>query len=585
MAERKVEIQISTPADTKGAVQAADAIDEVVERADAVDDALQPQPGNGLDAIPNQARPAAGSLAALQLQVQTLQTELSQLPVGSRQFETMAARVKSATRELNDAEVQTRKLAGSIGRRGNAGMAVLEFSRAFEDAQYGIRGVLNNIPGLIAMLGGSAGLAGAISIAAVAGTQLWERLIRGPKQAESETKGLLDTYEEIKKVFEGIETLRRGERDEASAAAANALAKTLGGIDRDVKLEVDANKVEAVRIEAEKRVQLAEKSLELARLEAGVLQTGGTDALRLAESRLRISEEIAGIERSANEAKRLLAISEAETKTIAAQRKEAEVKSAEFNAAQDVKSQQQDLEPILAKINELAERRLLFIADIESQLATKRAEFAKLGEGIPNEFTAALSNALAAEIKLLESRLPEAQKVPEDLAGLKAEADARQTSLDQSTTSLAELSKQTQTAAQALTDATLELKNLRETQGIEREAESLTDSARRERERIADAGGKESAAVDSLNGLLASVGDSGGKDLAPFVAELSSILRDRSLSADELARLPDLLAIYFGKVARLGEAQNQAVRDGISRIDELERAVKNLKANAGKPNP
>jgi hypothetical protein len=65
------------------------------------------------------------------------------------------------------------------------------------------------------------------------------------------------------------------------------------------------------------------------------------------------------------------------------------------------------------------------------------------------------------------------------------------------------------------------------------------------------------------------------------VAELSSILRDRAISADELARLPDLLAIYFGKIARLGDAQNQAVRDGISRIDELERAVKNLNSTVG----
>jgi hypothetical protein len=581
MAERRVEIGIQTTANTQGAEDAVDAIDAVVDKAEAVDDALQPAPGNGLDTIPQQAAPAENSLEALELQVNKLNGELHRLPVGSREFETMAARVKQATRELDAAQVEARKLAGVVGRRGNAGGAVLEFSRAFEDAQYGIRGVLNNIPGLVAMLGGGAGLAGIISIAAVAGTQLWERLIRGPKQAQDETKSLLETYEELKKVFEGIETLRRGEREEAAAAAAASLAKTLGGIDREVKLDVDKNKVEAVRIEAERRVSLAEKTLELARLEAGVLQVGGADALKLAEARLRISEEIATIERTANEAKRQLAITEAEARLAAEQRKTAEVRSGEFNAAQDVKSQEQELAPLLAKIDELAARRLLFIADLESQLAAKRAEFAKLGEGIPNEFTANLSNALAREIKLLESRLPEAQKQPEELLRLKAEADARQTSLDQAASTLAELSKQQATAAQALTDATLALSNLRQTQGIEREAETRTDTARQERERIDDAGAKETTAVDSLGGLLDQVGESGGKDLAPFVAELSSILRDRAISADELARLPDLLAIYFGKIARLGDAQNQAVRDGISRIDELERAVKNLNSTVG----
>ncbi len=57
------------------------------------------------------------------------------------------------------------------GTRNNA-QALLLFSQGFEDAQYGIRGVLNNIPSLIFALGGSAGLAGAISIAAVGLTQI-----------------------------------------------------------------------------------------------------------------------------------------------------------------------------------------------------------------------------------------------------------------------------------------------------------------------------------------------------------------------------------------------------------------------------
>lgn len=49
----------------------------------------------------------------------------------------------------------------------NSSQALLLFSQGFEDAAYGIRGVLNNIPGLVIALGGTPGLAGAISIAAV----------------------------------------------------------------------------------------------------------------------------------------------------------------------------------------------------------------------------------------------------------------------------------------------------------------------------------------------------------------------------------------------------------------------------------
>lgn len=66
--------------------------------------------------------------------------------------------------------------AGAGGFRGNSGLAALEVSRAFEDAQYGIAGVLNNLPSLVMMLGGGAGLAGALSIAAVGATQLYKQL-------------------------------------------------------------------------------------------------------------------------------------------------------------------------------------------------------------------------------------------------------------------------------------------------------------------------------------------------------------------------------------------------------------------------
>lgn len=59
----------------------------------------------------------------------------------------------------------------STGTR-NVGMAALEASRAFEDLQYGIFGVINNIPGMVMALGGSAGLTAAISAAAVGVYQL-----------------------------------------------------------------------------------------------------------------------------------------------------------------------------------------------------------------------------------------------------------------------------------------------------------------------------------------------------------------------------------------------------------------------------
>ncbi len=73
----------------------------------------------------------------------------------------------ASTRELQRQTL----LAGQSGKNGALGF--LAFSQAVEDAQYGIRGVLNNIPQMILGFGGTAGLAGAISLAAVAGATLY----------------------------------------------------------------------------------------------------------------------------------------------------------------------------------------------------------------------------------------------------------------------------------------------------------------------------------------------------------------------------------------------------------------------------
>jgi hypothetical protein len=65
---------------------------------------------------------------------------------------------------------------GGKGGYRAPGMGILELSRGIEDAQYGLRGVLNNIPGTIMAFGGGAGLAGVVSLAAVGVAVLGKRL-------------------------------------------------------------------------------------------------------------------------------------------------------------------------------------------------------------------------------------------------------------------------------------------------------------------------------------------------------------------------------------------------------------------------
>ncbi len=75
------------------------------------------------------------------------------------------------------------------------GAPVLELSRGLEDLQYGVGGALNNIPQLALAMGGGAGLAGAISLAAVAGAQLykhWDEIgeLFGQHHTETEAEAM-----------------------------------------------------------------------------------------------------------------------------------------------------------------------------------------------------------------------------------------------------------------------------------------------------------------------------------------------------------------------------------------------------------
>ena len=158
----------------------------------------------GTTADTSGAKAAEGSIEALEAEVQDLRRELMRLPVGSEAFVAMAGKVKVAEASLTRADAEFRKLGGTMGPRGNAGAALLSVSQGFEDLQYGIRGVLNNIPSLVMQLGGTAGLAGVISIVAVAATQLWERFGSGADKAEDKVDKFKDVLDSLKDTLKGI---------------------------------------------------------------------------------------------------------------------------------------------------------------------------------------------------------------------------------------------------------------------------------------------------------------------------------------------------------------------------------------------
>lgn len=87
----------------------------------------------------------------------------------------------------------------------NVGMAALEASRAFEDLQYGLGGVVNNIPSLVMSLGGTAGLTAVISLTAVGINQLVKNFgAMDPAAKEAATAA----KEHVKKLRDEIEGLQ-----------------------------------------------------------------------------------------------------------------------------------------------------------------------------------------------------------------------------------------------------------------------------------------------------------------------------------------------------------------------------------------
>lgn len=79
----------------------------------------------------------------------------------------------------------------------NMGQGVLQAAYFFDDLQYGIKGILNNIPGLVIGFGGGAGLAGAMSLAVLAGAKLYEWMGKTEDKSADLAKKMKEHSKEI----------------------------------------------------------------------------------------------------------------------------------------------------------------------------------------------------------------------------------------------------------------------------------------------------------------------------------------------------------------------------------------------------
>ncbi len=181
MAGKNVDINFRTRADSKGAREAEKGIKKVGRTAIDTDRALDNVEDSAAD-LRRELDKIDGLDPKIRTDVDKLAGSLEKTAVSGRQMATAQGKNAKSTK--------------------NAGLAALEFSRAVEDAQYGVRGILNNIPQLVQFMGGGAGLAGAISLAAVGLTQLVEALSRSGKEISNLSMIVEVARDQINELYE-----------------------------------------------------------------------------------------------------------------------------------------------------------------------------------------------------------------------------------------------------------------------------------------------------------------------------------------------------------------------------------------------
>ena len=111
--------------------------------------------------------------------------EIDKVTKGFKEAERSA---EFASKEMAKVEVMMKRT-GSAGK--SLGGGVLQLSQTLDDLQYGIKGIVNNIPGLAMGLGLGAGVAGAAQLAFIAVNQLTDKITGYIKKQQQATQAAI----------------------------------------------------------------------------------------------------------------------------------------------------------------------------------------------------------------------------------------------------------------------------------------------------------------------------------------------------------------------------------------------------------
>lgn len=126
----------------------------------------------------------------------------------------------------------------------NMGKGTLQAAYFFDDLQYGIKGILNNIPGLVIGFGGGAGLAGALSLATLAGAKLYEWLSDSADKTDDLAKKMKEQSKEVAEAYrqsiqESYQALQEFNKEERTKTVNEEYQNYVKGITREFEYQTE----------------------------------------------------------------------------------------------------------------------------------------------------------------------------------------------------------------------------------------------------------------------------------------------------------------------------------------------------------
>ncbi len=254
MSDKEISVEVKTKADVKGINQAKKELEQLTNEVEENTKAI----------IDNTNAHNAQSQAQEQ---------------SSKDNEKEASSLSEVNEALQNVAESGEK-AGEGGEKGakgmkNLGYGMLQVAQFADDAQYGLRGVMNNIPTLVMSLGGSMGLAGALSVAVLGFSKLYDWMTKSEQEAEALAKQQRESAQKIIQAANELE--EQMNNDSVIKKETDYTERLLGALEKEVELLKAATKERKRQLDHEKKlIELNAKTVEH-RIEARFHQGGFGD--------------------------------------------------------------------------------------------------------------------------------------------------------------------------------------------------------------------------------------------------------------------------------------------------------------------